>query len=79
MSITISNLVIEVTRKCNMFCDHCLRGDLQNIDLKKEYVDSLLNQVDQINNVTFSGGEPSLNIPIIEYFLEQCKEKNLCW
>jgi hypothetical protein len=27
--------------------------------------------------VTFSGGEPSLNVEIITYFLEQCKSKNI--
>lgn len=56
----IYSLVIEVTRRCNMNCRHCLRGDAQNIDIPIEYVDKLFSQVDSISTITFSGGEPSL-------------------
>lgn len=73
----ISNLIVEVTRKCNMFCDHCLRGEMENLDQKKEYIDSLLSQVEYISTVTFTGGEPSLNVPIMDYFLQRCKELNV--
>lgn len=73
----IQNLVIEVTRKCNMACEHCLRGNAVNLDIKKEYIDSLLSQVESIGIVTFTGGEPSLNVPIMNYFLEQCKANNI--
>jgi len=33
MKYNVSNLMIEVTRRCNMCCDHCLRGDAQDLDL----------------------------------------------
>lgn len=36
------NLVIEVTRKCNLSCDHCLRGCSQNMDMKKEYIEDTI-------------------------------------
>jgi len=75
--MNINNLIVEVTRKCNLYCDHCLRGDAMNMNLKKEYVDSLLDQVDSIGNLCFSGGEPSLNVPIMEYFLERCKSRGI--
>lgn len=73
----ISNLIIEVTRKCNISCEHCLRGEPINVHQKKEYIDSLLDQVSYIGTVTFTGGEPTLNVPIMEYFLEQCKVKGV--
>lgn len=73
----IQNLVIEVTRKCNIKCEHCLRGEPINSNLKKEYIDSLLDQVTYINTVTFTGGEPSLNVPIMEYFLQEVKTRNI--
>lgn len=75
--MNINNLIVEVTRKCNLYCDHCLRGDAMNMNLKKEYIDSLLSQVDSIGNLCFTGGEPSLNVPIMEYFLEQCKNRRI--
>ena len=29
MELNIDSLIIEVTRKCNMQCEHCLRGAAQ--------------------------------------------------
>jgi organic radical activating enzyme len=65
----IDNLVIETTRRCNMTCDHCLRGEQQKIDLPIRYLEQILKNIDVINSVTFSGGEPSLVPNIIEEFI----------
>lgn len=75
--MNLSNLIVEVTRKCNLYCDHCLRGDAMAMNIKKEYIDSILSQVDSIGSVCFTGGEPSLNVPAMEYFLEQCKGRRI--
>ena len=56
----IDSVVIEVTRRCNMECSHCLRGDAQKQDIKNEYIETLFQKVDTIFSLTVSGGEPSL-------------------
>lgn len=71
MNIEVYSLVLEVTRRCNMACEHCLRGDAQAVDMQKSIVDQVLRKIDSISEVTFTGGEPSLNIPIINYFMNQ--------
>lgn len=75
--LEIENLVFEITRRCNMACAHCLRGAAQNMDIKLKYIDDVLDNVKSICSVTFSGGEPSLNIPAILYTLEACKKRNI--
>jgi sulfatase maturation enzyme AslB (radical SAM superfamily) len=57
-----------------MGCAHCLRGDSQNMDIDLNYIDQFLNGVDCIGNITFTGGEPSLNVIAIEYVLRKCQE-----
>lgn len=57
----ISNLVFEVTRRCNMECAHCLRGPQEPINIKPAVYRAALQGIDQIGDLTFSGGEPSLN------------------
>jgi organic radical activating enzyme len=57
---SIDSLVIEVTRRCNMQCPHCLRGEPECVDIDLDYVEKLFDQIDQIDSITFSGGEPSL-------------------
>lgn len=60
-----------------MACEHCMRGDAQNKDIDYKHIDSLLSQCESIGNVTFTGGEPSMNVPAIAYFLEKAKERNI--
>ena len=69
MQITsVDTVVIEITRRCNMCCAHCLRGDAENVDINSKYVDAFFNSFKDgafISNITFTGGEISLNIPAI--------------
>ena len=68
MGIKFNFLSVEVTRKCNLKCAHCLRGKAESGEIKFENIDSLLSQTSYIYHLTFTGGEPSLNVPAIEYF-----------
>jgi len=77
MEYEINSCIIELTRKCNMTCSHCLRGKAQNLDIKKEHITKMLENVSYISTVTFSGGEPSLNIGAINHFIDECKRLNV--
>lgn len=48
-----TNLVLEVTRRCNIRCGHCLRGDVLNLDMPNELIERLLSMTDTIGSVTF--------------------------
>lgn len=77
LKLEIDSLVIEVTRKCNMNCAHCLRGDAQNIDMAMETIEPILRVTKSIYTLTFTGGEPSLNTDLIDDILEYCKLHNI--
>ena len=76
--IHYDTLTFEVTRRCNMRCQHCLRGDAQCLDMPDEVIDKALENVSDVNNITFSGGEPTLNLHAIRHVLDVCKERNIC-
>lgn len=67
MNLNYYELSVEITRKCNMKCAHCLRGDAQNKTISKEVIDSLLDQINSIGLLTLTGGEPFLEPEMIEY------------
>lgn len=69
----LNEFVIEITRKCNMKCAHCLRGDAQKRDIHKEYITKVLEDVSSIGSLTITGGEPTLNIPAIRFILDELK------
>ena len=55
-------VIIEVTRRCNMSCLHCLRGEPQNINISDNVLNNFLTlfKNQKINTITISGGEPSI-------------------
>lgn len=69
MEIHVEFLVIEVTRRCNMKCEHCLRGDVQNLDISTATLSEIAKHI-YPSSVTFTGGEPSLNVPAIKRYFE---------
>ena len=66
MDLTISNLVIEVTRKCNMNCSHCLRGASQRKTIPDNYIYKILQLIDNVYDLTITGGEPTLAFDSLE-------------
>lgn len=63
--------LIEVTRKCNLKCRHCLRGEAENITITKEMIDNYFDNIDGILTLNFTGGEPLLAIDEIEYTIDK--------
>ena len=42
--ILIKSVALEGTRRCNAKCDHCMRGEPQNLDMSREVIDNLLER-----------------------------------
>jgi MoaA/NifB/PqqE/SkfB family radical SAM enzyme len=70
-------LILEVTRKCNLNCKHCLRGQCQDVNIKYKTIDATLEQFAYITCIVFTGGEPSLNVRAMRYTFEKIKELDI--
>lgn len=68
--VAFTHFAFEVTRRCNFKCDHCLRGDAQNIDLSEKAIDSVLDQTLAFGDILFTGGEPLMALDKIEYIID---------
>ena len=55
-------LVMEITRCCNLECKHCFRGDAQNAFMSTETINNLLSNLSEIGHLVLSGGEPFIAI-----------------
>jgi hypothetical protein len=77
MEYYYTNLILEVTRRCNMTCEHCLRGCKENVDMSKETVDTLLDSTEGIGSLTFTGGEPILNAKLIIYIIDEIMSRSI--
>lgn len=77
MAIHTQDLIIEITRRCNMSCDHCCRGCSEAIDISEEYVVNAFKKIDNIGVLTLTGGEPSLKPDKIRMITRIAKEMNI--
>ena len=69
----IDNLVLELTRQCNLKCQHCLRGGAQRLKMSREVMYNTLSHVSHIGCLTLTGGEPSLATDVMEELISFLK------
>ena len=68
-----ADVMFEITRFCNMACPHCVRGDIQRKRIKKEYINSALENLKYIGTLSVTGGEPALAPDLIDYIRDACQ------
>lgn len=72
--ITWNGLHVELTRKCQLACTHCARGNAQKINIKNEDIDNLLKHTEQIMLLNLTGGEPTLNLKSMQFIVDKLIE-----
>lgn len=72
-------LNMDITRRCNMKCDFCLKGDAENQTITKEIVDKTLDEIQNfaLASIRLYGGEPFLCPDMIEYVFDQIIERKI--
>lgn len=75
MKIGATIVSIEITRKCNLSCAHCMRGDAQNVSLDITMLDQFFDEVKVSNMLCISGGEPFLCYDEIKQLVYLIKQK----
>lgn len=72
----IENLNLEVTRRCTLECEHCLRGDIQDINISEETLKNIFTNVKKIDRLLITGGEPLIAVNELERMIELIKNNN---
>lgn len=69
-----SALGIEVTRRCNKKCLHCMKGDAQDVTMDKKTMDKIFHDVEDVEWIAIGSGEPLLELGRIEYLINKIIE-----
>lgn len=66
------DVILEITRWCNMECYHCIRGEREKKRMSKDAMRTVFGKFNcgRIGTLTFTGGEPTLALDLMEYALE---------
>lgn len=75
--LIFTDLTFELTRRCNMRCSHCLRGDAENVDLTSMDINSVLDQTEAIGRLIVTGGEPILNLRAIQHLVNEIARRGI--
>lgn len=68
-----------MTRRCNLKCKFCAKGESQDIDISKSIIDKTLDEMQGvfINSLRVSGGEPLMVPELIIYLFDKIIEKHI--
>lgn len=80
----IGRLALHLTNKCNLRCTYCYANGgvykseegIMDESVAKQALDCFYNEADYIGLVQLFGGEPAMNLPLIEYVCEYVTRKN---
>ncbi len=77
----INILELEMTRRCNSNCLHCMRGKAQNVDMSQETISNIFHKdnykIVGIGKMILTGGEVFLNKEGMLYLLNYVLENHI--
>lgn len=76
----VENLVLIITKDCNLKCKHCCRGENENSYMTDETIENIFKKINKIGKLTLSGGEPLLSkktLDIIVKIIKSIKTNNV--
>lgn len=77
--IFIRAISLDITRKCNMNCPHCFRGEPEDENMSTKIIDKTLDEISDyyIGMIHLSGGEPCLCEDKILYLANQIVDRKM--
>lgn len=82
---TLNNLSLNISNDCNLKCKYCYANggvyhspkQLMSIETAQRALDCFYNRFECINKISFFGGEPTQNLPVMSYVCEYVHNRNI--
>lgn len=68
---------IELSRRCNLDCAHCMRGNSENLSISVDLLNKFFDEVKSTNVLVISGGEPFMCYEEIKSLIDVIKNKKV--
>lgn len=66
-----NKLTVEITRRCNKKCVHCMRGNAEDVTMDEKIIDRIFDDVRDAARIVLGNGEALLEVGKIEYFIDK--------
>ncbi len=78
----VNRITLHVSNDCNLRCKYCYAGGgnykqakgMMSLQTAQQFVDFCVEQFEKIGHIVFFGGEPMLNVTIMEFICRTFKE-----
>lgn len=71
------DLELILTQKCNLACEHCMRGECSNKEISEDVLDETFKKFVYIDNLALGGGEIALTPHLIKMVTEKLKDNDV--
>lgn len=75
MKIAAYHLGIELTQNCNLDCIHCYKGEKKCVNISREILERVFDEIKYVYILNLSGGEIFLGYEQLKMLLEIAREK----
>lgn len=81
----IRSIVLKVSNTCNMKCEYCYanqgnygkKDSIMSVTIMNKIVQTIKKELDNVEQISFFGGEPLLNTEVIENCIHKFKKNNI--
>lgn len=70
VTMNINKLMLEITRNCDLKCEHCCRGEKEIVNMSLETMANVFKDIRYVSDILLTGGEPFIAINQLEYLAE---------
>lgn len=60
-------ITLEITRDCDLCCEHCCRGEKEKVDMSLNTIDNVFKDIKHVGKIFLTGGEPLMAVNELEY------------
>ena len=71
------DLELILTQKCNLACEHCMRGECSNKEISEDVLDATFKKFIYIDNLALGGGEIALTPHLVKMVTKKLKEHDV--
>lgn len=73
----IEELHLGITRNCSLYCEHCLRGEKECVNIGLETLDNLFKDISGVKTLLITGGEPLIAIQQLERLVQIIRDRGI--
>ena len=73
----VEKLNLEITRRCTLECEHCFRATSEKLNISKETLKNIFNNIKKIDTLIITGGEPLIAVNELEGMINLIKQYNI--